>query len=177
MNCTIDCCNNKLIARGYCNNHYNKYYRNKEKPLYDRWLRIKQRCHNPKSPHYSRYGARGISMSEEWLKSYKAFEKYIGKPPSNKHSIDRIDNDGNYEPGNVRWSTSHEQAMNKTHQLSSSGHRGVSWHKATGMWGANIKRKGKQYHLGVYRDINDAIRARKKAESTWLEGDGEHPLG
>jgi len=70
---------------------------------YRTWKGIKQRCLDPKSDHYSNYGARGITINEKWINNFQAFYDYIGPAPSSSHSIDRIDNDGNYEPGNVRW--------------------------------------------------------------------------
>lgn len=77
------------------------------------WLAAKQRCFNPKNPQYKNYGARGISMHPEWVDDFDAFYRHIGPAPGEgrRVSIDRIDNDGNYEPGNVRWSTSIEQQL------------------------------------------------------------------
>jgi len=77
------------------------------------WMAAKQRCHNPKHPQFSNYGARGISMCDEWRQSFDAFIEYIGRAPSPKHTLDRIDNDGDYEPGNVRWATPSTQINNR----------------------------------------------------------------
>jgi len=76
---------------------------------------MKQRCNNSKHKRYPDYGGRGIGICEEWNvpNGYEKFLNDIGKRPSNKYSIDRINNDGNYEPKNVRWATVKEQNNNK----------------------------------------------------------------
>lgn len=71
-----------------------------------------QRCNNPNNPNYSRYGGRGISVCERWH-FFDAFLADAGERPSPELSLHRIDNDGNYEPGNVCWATLREQASNK----------------------------------------------------------------
>jgi hypothetical protein len=84
---------------------------------YEIWKGMKKRCLVPTSSRYAYYGARGIQVHEPWAQSgscgFKAFINDVGLPPSDQHSIDRIDNNGNYEPGNVKWSTRKEQARNK----------------------------------------------------------------
>lgn len=76
------------------------------------WRGIKDRCYNPSRKEYPRYGARGIKMCDEWRDSFLAFYNYVGPRPSPNHSIDRINSDGDYEPGNVRWATRLEQQNN-----------------------------------------------------------------
>lgn len=82
-----------------------------EQPEYGVWLAMRQRCNNPNHPHYKDYGGRGISISPRWA-TYAGFIADMGKRPSPKHTLDRIDNDGNYEPGNCRWTTQKVQANN-----------------------------------------------------------------
>ena len=77
------------------------------------WQAMIGRCHREDHISYPWYGARGIKVCREWRKSFEAFYNHIGPAPSNKLTVDRIDNEGNYEPGNVRWATRHQQAANK----------------------------------------------------------------
>ena len=77
------------------------------------WRGVKQRCYNPKHPWYARYGGRGIRMCDEWRNSFQAFARDMGPRPSPKHTIERIDNDGDYRPGNCRWGTMTDQNRNK----------------------------------------------------------------
>jgi hypothetical protein len=91
---------------------------------YNIWVLIIQRCTNPSRSAYGRYGARGISICDEWLHDFAAFYEHVGPRPSPGHSIDRIDNEGSYEPGNVRWATAAEQVHNRRCRLvCKEGHR------------------------------------------------------
>ena len=72
-------------------------------PEYRIWEGIKSRCLNKNHPSWKWYGGKGISICEEWMHDFHAFLRHIGPRPSMKHSVDRIDNTGHYEPGNVRW--------------------------------------------------------------------------
>ncbi len=77
------------------------------------WRRMLERCNNPNHIEYARYGGRGIAVCPEWRHSYEAFVAHVGLRPSAGHSIDRIDVNKGYEPGNVRWATTAEQQRNK----------------------------------------------------------------
>jgi hypothetical protein len=81
------------------------------------WRGMKARCYNPNDPSYKDYGGRGIRVYKPWRKSYVVFLKYIlktiGRKPAFEYSIDRIDNNGNYEPGNIRWATKKQQIHNR----------------------------------------------------------------
>lgn len=79
---------------------------------YGSWAKMIARCHNPQTPEYKWYGARGIVVCDRWRHSFSAFRADVGERPSRAHSIDRIDNDRGYEPGNCRWATRAEQSRN-----------------------------------------------------------------
>lgn len=81
--------------------------------LYRCWLSMKARCNCSATESYENYGGRGIRVCDSWNSSFEAFASDMGNPPSDLHSIDRLDVDGPYEPNNCRWSTPLEQANNK----------------------------------------------------------------
>ncbi|MBW4469217.1 MAG: hypothetical protein KME45_03030 [Stenomitos rutilans HA7619-LM2] len=82
-------------------------------PLYDTWSGMIQRCTNPAHPSYKHYGGRGIKVCPQWRKSFAVFLQDMGGKPSPQHTLERKNNDGNYEPGNVIWGTWAEQARNR----------------------------------------------------------------
>lgn len=82
---------------------------------YGIWAAMKQRCFNPRCVEYHRYGGRGISVCKEWVESFWAYATFVDSLPGRQqgYSLDRRDNDGNYEPGNMRWASAKEQVDNR----------------------------------------------------------------
>lgn len=128
---------------------YNKHGHSlvgKRSMIYGRWLSLKQRCLNPKCKEWKHYGGRGIKICERWL-DFELFFQDVGNPPPG-HSLDRINNNGNYEPGNCRWATQKEQMNNSRskHLLTLNGQtKGrTEWAKTVG-----ISCSALQYRLDV----------------------------
>ena len=139
-------------------------------PLYKTWYNMVRRCYDKTRKEYKNYGGRGITVCERWRESPENFINDIEDKPSPQHSIDRIDNDGNYEPSNCRWATSVEQCVNRRiFKNNKSGYRGVSWDKSKDAWVAFLQLGGKVRYRGLFKNKDDAIKARKEAEEKYFQ--------
>jgi hypothetical protein len=106
-------------------NTYKRTHNLSQSPEYRVWTKMKLRCHDPENPRYPEWGGRGIKVCIRWRDSFENFFTDMGRRPSPRHSIDRIDNDGDYKPGNCRWAFAAQQARNTrlTHWVTIDGRR------------------------------------------------------
>ncbi len=119
-----------------------------------------QRCYNPKHVSFETYGAAGIKVYFDWMGpgGFESFLKDVGKRPSRKHSLDRIDNSKSYEPGNVRWATRSVQDNNRSGQyIEFDGERMTIYG-----WAEKLK-----YHPGALRKKISRLRLRLKHLFDW----------
>lgn len=153
--CTIEGCNNKTRCMGLCNKHYCKTRYAKEMesaerrrlinngwtkmPEYGIWAHIKERCTNPKVKCWDNYGGRGIKVCDRWLNNFDNFYADMGKRPSPEYQIDRIDNNGNYEPNNCHWALHIDNARNKRTTLTEHQVRDIRKHIYMGLMNLEIE--------------------------------------
>lgn len=121
--CKVIDCNMRTLANGMCSKHYQRWKRtgttNTKLEMhgmtntreYEAWGEMIRRCTKPTHRFYNHYGGRGIKVCDRWKNSFSAFYEDMGPRPVGM-SLDRIDNDGNYEPGNVEWRTAKQQNNN-----------------------------------------------------------------
>ena len=122
---------------------------------------MKSRCYRENCNIYKYYGARGITMCEEWF-DFENFKNWsLANGYSNELSIDRIDNNGNYTPDNCRWTTRSIQGMSSRHK-NTSGYIGICKHSRDGAWYGRVKMDGKCYYTGRSKNIHEAARMRNQ---------------
>jgi len=130
--------------------------------LYCIWKTMRQRCSNSKARQYPQYGGRGICVCDEWQNNFMAFYHWaMTNDYSHGLSIDRIDNDGNYEPTNCRWATKHQQGANKRNNTDFVG---VVFNKRCNSFTAHLQVGGKYVYRKTFKTKLEAITARLQAE-------------
>jgi len=129
-------------------------------PLYNRWYHMITRCYNEGGWAYKHYGGRGITVCDRWRNSLENFMEDMGPSFDPKLSLDRIDNDGNYEPDNCRWATQSEQLRNKR-GFGTSKHLGVNYNKRAKKWQARLFMNEKSTHLGYFTTEQEAAQVVK----------------
>lgn len=191
--CSIEGCEDKHYAKGYCNKHFQRYKKsgdplktqkiygqNRENhPLYQAHRDIIARCNNPKSKAYKHYGGRGIKVCQRWsdqITGLQNFAEDIGEKPTPKHSIDRIDNEGNYSCGhceqcvelgweaNCRWATWTQQLCNQRARPNPTGYTGVHKNRNGIGYYCVIRLEGKQTYLGAFKTAEQASLVYQKAK-------------
>lgn len=133
---------------------------------YRAWQTMRLRCLNPENAAYPDYGGRGIKVCERWLNSVQAFVDDMGLKPSPKHEIDRIDNDGHYEPGNCQWATRKHNDRNRRNNrwIDINGERRVlaEWCELKAM-PRDVVNKRLMAGWPAERALNEPVRPKMKA--------------
>jgi len=132
--------------------------------LHSVWGDMKDRCLNSKCKYFPRYGGRGIIVCNRWMTFMPFFAWAILNGYKQGLQIDRIDNDGGYNPDNCRWVTARQNMLNRRRLMSNntSGFEGVCFDKKYNKWKARISIKGKRKNLGLFINKQDAVNARNQ---------------
>jgi hypothetical protein len=139
---------------------------------YVAWADMKQRCNNQNIPCYSNYGGRGIAVCDEWSNSFKSFLDDMGYRPSNKHSLDRIDNSKGYSTANCKWSTVEEQLLNRRQFVSCLNEKHIIMNGSR--FQVQMTRLGRKMQYGSHSTLAKAITVRdailKTFDNYWWYG-------
>lgn len=132
---------------------------------YRTWQAMIRRCTDKNHKNYTDYGGRGIAVCNRWLEGYSNFLEDMGIRPTKDHSIERIDNNGNYEKDNCKWETKINQGRNRrVKRTNEFGVSGISLNKNRDKYTASIFVNKKWIRLGTFISLTDAINARKNGE-------------
>ena len=148
--CSLEDCDRPHEAKGYCTLHYDRFrkYGDPKKliterhgmtntKVYKTWDSMKERCYGSYRHDFAHYGGRGIDVCARWKNSLLAFYEDMGDPPTPQHTLDRIDSNGNYEPGNCRWATQRVQQNNRSSNrkltLNGETHNCAEWARKIGI--------------------------------------------
>lgn len=134
--------------------------RKDNKKEYYAWKGMRARCNNKNYHAYHRYGGRGIKVCDRW-DDFENFYSDMGNAPSKKHQLDRIDNDGDYEPCNCRWVTPKENSRNRGKQGNNSGYTGIFLRESLGRYEVNVSIERKVKYLGSSYNLKEAVLMRK----------------
>jgi hypothetical protein len=187
--CTVDGCEGggtsshgrEVFPTGLCGMHYRNMKKygdieyeslrmdmsRKSNVLYNSFIGMRNRCNNVNNHKYPRYGGRGIKVCDRWMNRRHGFENFlkdIGERPTVKHSIDRINNDGDYEPSNCRWATAQEQGANRGNNNKNVG---VCYSERDKLWTSQLKANG-SYYRKSFKLESEAIAYRKELEQLYL---------
>ena len=180
MECSLSGCHMIVHAKKLCSLHYRRTInkaiialdapltRNYSRPKHGLsdskehrvWQAMKSRCYYKTHNNYKDYGGRGITVCEKWKNDFMAFYKDMGKCPKG-YSIDRINNDGNYEPSNCRWADQTHQNINRRYPKGSGGERNI--YKHGNRWRVLINRYNKVVYDKRFSTKEEAILAKERA--------------
>ena len=135
----------------------------KQSPTYNSWYNMKTRCQNPNYPDYEYYGGRGIKVCERW-QDFENFLADMGEKPEGL-TLDRIDNDGDYEPDNCRWATMKEQIQNRRNLKNQYLFIAIDKH-GTIIISNNQNEFARQHGLN-WRNVNNCLNGRRKSHKGW----------
>jgi hypothetical protein len=167
------CLKNQIVR---ANQTKHGLYRARE---YRTWVGMKARCLNPKHTSYDRYGGRGITVCERWASSFENFIQDMGVAPSDKHELDRKNNDGHYTPENCRWATETEQARNTSFNVRYT-HDGQTkplseWLELYGIDRGTVKHRLRN-GMSFSEAISNPVRSRHGSDGTGAKLDDEKVL-
>lgn len=151
--------------------HFNTKHGKSRSRIYGIWRSMKKRCHSKSHVAYSRYSKKGIIVCDRWMNSFNAFYKDMGDPPTEKHCIDRIDNNSPYNPENCRWATYTQNNRNRFYE------KRITYH------GVSISITELAEELGVNRSalysrawkgwsVDDMIEIPITAKNRWINRKG-----